>query len=91
MPISLASQSPKMSASYSATLLEAAKWICSVYFNLLPLGVVTTMPAPRPVHIFKPSKCIYHCMESGAGGRYWDSAQSTRKSANACDLMAVQG
>ena len=27
----------------------------------------------------------------GTGGRYWVSAQSTRKSARACDLIAVLG
>ena len=91
MPSSLASRSPCTSASYSATLLEAAKWICSVYLSLSPLGEVRTMPAPKPVRILDPSKCIRQWVESGAGGKYWVSAQSTRKSANACDLMAVRG
>ena len=45
--------------------------------------------APKPVRILEPSKCIRQWVESGAGGRYWVSAQSTRKSASACDLMAV--
>ena len=31
-----------MSASYSATLLEAAKWICNVYLSLSPLGELRT-------------------------------------------------
>ena len=56
-----------------------------------PLGEVRTMPAPKPVRILDPSKCIRQWVESGAGGKYWVSAQSTRKSANACDLMAAWG
>ena len=61
---------PVMSASYSATLLEAAKWICSTYLSLSPLGEVRTMPAPKPVRILEPSKSIRQLVESGAGGRY---------------------
>ena len=49
MPSSLASRSPCTSASYSATLLEAAKWICSVYLSLSPLGEVRTIPDPGVV------------------------------------------
>ena len=40
-----------------------------------------TMPAPSPVRIFEPSKCIHQCVESGGGGSNWVSAQSTKKSA----------
>ena len=80
-----------MSASYSATLLEAVKWICSAYLSLSPLGEVRTTPAPKPVRILEPLKCIRQWVESGGGGRYWVSAQSTRKLASACDLMVVRG
>ena len=80
-----------MSASYSTTLLEAAKWIYNAYLSLSPFGEVRTTPTPKPVRILEPSKCIRQWVESGARGRYWVSAQSTRKSANAWDLMAVRG
>src|SRR3954463_8814402 len=91
MPISLASLMPWIRASYSATLFDAAKWIGSTYLSLSPLGEVRTIPAPSPDNILEPSKCICQNWESGHGGSYWVSAQSTRKSARAWDLTAVRG
>ena len=57
--------------------------------ELAPFGDVKMMPAPSPVRIFEPSKCIRQRVESGGGGLNWVSAQSTKKSATTCDLMAV--
>src|SRR4051812_13534274 len=68
MPISLASLMPWTKASYSATLFDAAKWICSTYLSLSPFGEVRIMPAPSPDIILEPSKCICQNSESGQGG-----------------------
>ena len=48
------------------------------------------MLAPKPVRILDPEKCICEWVESGAGGRYWVSAQSTRKSAKVEDRVRSQ-
>src|SRR4051812_765945 len=60
MPMSFASRSPCMSASYSATLFEAVKWICRTYSSQSPLGKLSMMLAPKPTRIFEPSKCSFH-------------------------------
>jgi hypothetical protein len=62
-------------------LFEAWKWIYNTYNNLSPLGEVNTMPAPKPSSILEPSKFMRQYVESGAGGRYWFSPQSAKKSA----------
>ena len=38
---------------------------------------------PKPSRILDPSKRMRQCVESGGGGKYWVSVQSTRKSARA--------
>jgi hypothetical protein len=55
------------------------------------LGEVRTMPAPKPLSILEPSKFMRQCVESRAGGRYWCSPQSAKKSAMICDLIVVLG
>jgi hypothetical protein len=55
------------------------------------LGEVKTMPAPKPPCILEPSKFIHQYVESGAGGRYWFSPQSAKKSAKIWDLIIVLG
>jgi hypothetical protein len=81
LPISLASLSPCTRASYSVMLFDARKWICSTHINLSPLGEVKTMSAPKPPSILDPSKFMRQYVEFGAGGRYWFSPYSAKKSA----------
>src|SRR4051812_36101061 len=47
--------------------------------------------SPRPLFILDPSKCIRQQSSPRGGGSYCVSAQSTRKSAKACDLIVVLG
>ena len=60
-------------------------------FELVAFGRGEDDTGSKPVRILEPSKCIRQWVESGAGGRYWVSAQSTRKSASAWDLMVGRG
>jgi hypothetical protein len=39
----------------------------------------------------EPSKFMRQCVESGAGGKYWHSPQSAKKSAIICDLIVLLG
>jgi hypothetical protein len=48
-------------------------------------------PAPKPLSNLEPSKCMRQWVESEAGGRYWCSPQSAKKSAMIYDLIVVLG
>jgi hypothetical protein len=60
-----------------------------MYCSLSPLGEVKTMPAPKPPSILEPSNFMHQHVESGAGGRYWFSPQSAKKSSMIRDLIVV--
>jgi hypothetical protein len=62
-----------------------------MYYSLSPLGEVRMTPAPKPLSILEPSKFMHQYVESGAGGRYWCSPQSAKKSAMIWDLIVVLG
>src|SRR3954468_12218983 len=60
-PHVLAMRMPWRSASYSASLLEAwLKLIWRMYFSFVPLGEMSTTPAPAPCCLLDPSKNIDH-------------------------------
>jgi hypothetical protein len=52
-----------------------------MYCSLSPLGEVRMTLAPKPPSILEPSKFMHQYVESGAGGKYWYSPQSAKKSA----------
>jgi hypothetical protein len=49
--------------------------------QLVPLGRGEDDIGPKPLNILVPSKFMRQYVESGAGGRYWFSPQSAKKSA----------
>src|SRR3954469_8556207 len=67
-PHVLAIRMPWRRASYSASLLDAwLKLICRMYFSLVPLGEMSTTPAPAPCCLFDPSKNIDHEFDRSGG------------------------
>src|SRR3954463_7242724 len=67
-PHVLAMRMPWRSASYSASLLEAwLKLICRTYFSFVPLGEMSTTPAPAPCCLLEPSKNIDHEFDKSRG------------------------
>src|SRR3954468_9276932 len=59
---------PWSSASYSASLLEALmKLIWRTYLSFVPLGEISTMPAPAPCCLLDPSKNIVHELDKSGG------------------------
>jgi hypothetical protein len=49
------------------------------------------MPAPKPPSILEPSKFMRQYVEFGAGGKYWCSPQSAKKSTMIWDLIVILG
>src|SRR3954471_9508053 len=86
----LAMRMPWISASYSASLLEALlKLIWRTYFSFVPLGDTSTTPAPAPYFLFDPSKNIVHEFDRSGGPGVWTSVHTTRNSGSTCALIAV--
>src|SRR3954471_17593209 len=89
-PHVLAMRMPWRSASYSASLLEALlKLIWRTYFSFVPLGDISTTPAPAPCCLLDPSKNIVHEFDRSGGPGVWTSVHSTRKSGSTCASIAV--
>src|ERR1043165_1195471 len=71
-PHVLAMRMPWSSASYSSSLLEALlKLIWRTYLSFVPLGEISTTPAPAPCCLLDPSKNIVHELDR-SGGRCLD-------------------
>src|ERR1041384_6144130 len=89
-PHVLAMRMPWSSASYSASLLEAwLKLIWRTYLSFVPLGEISTTPAPAPCCLLDPSKNIVHELDKSGGPGVWTSVHSTRKSGSTWALIAV--
>jgi hypothetical protein len=89
-------QRPRMTASYSATLLvhlsdSKAKLSRAAYLCLTPMGEVMTVAAPTPTWHHAPSQWMVHTFSADVSGCVIGPVQSTMKSARTCDLMAVLG
>jgi hypothetical protein len=87
---------PRMTASYSATLLvhlsnSKAKLSRAAYRCLTPVGEVMKAAAPAPAWHHAPSQWMVHTFSAGVSGYVVGLIQSTMKSARTCDLMAVLG
>src|SRR3954467_1206541 len=76
-PQVFAMRMPWSSASYSSSLLEALlKLICRTYLSLVPLGEISTTPAPAPCYLLDPSKNIVHELDMSGGAGVWTSVHS---------------
>jgi hypothetical protein len=87
---------PRMTASYSATLLvhlsdSKAKLRRAAYLCLTPVGEVMTAAAPVPAWHHAPSQWMVHTFSADVSDCVIGPFQSTMKSARTCDLMAVLG
>jgi hypothetical protein len=87
---------PRMTASYSATLLvllsdSKAKLRRAAYMCLTPVGEVMTAAAPAPVWHHAPLQWTVHTFSANMSNCVIGPVQSTMKSARTCDLMAVLG
>ena len=84
MPSSLASRSPFMSASYGY-VVGGGKMDLQHISELVAFGRGEDDAGTQTIKVHPPMGGVRR------GGTYWVSAQSTRKLANAWDLMAVRG
>jgi hypothetical protein len=87
---------PRMTASYSATLLvhmsdSKANLRRAAYLCLTPVGDVMTAAAPAPAWHHASSQWMVHTFSAGPSGCVIGFVQSTMKSVRTCDLMAVLG
>src|SRR3954468_10393369 len=60
-----------------------------MYFSFVPLGEISTTPAPAPCCLLDPSKNIVHELDRSGGAGVWTSVHSTRKSGSTWALIDV--
>jgi hypothetical protein len=95
-PSALSLRRPRMTASYSATLLvhlsdSKAKLRRAAYLCLTPVGDVMTAAAPTPAWHHVPSQWMVHTFSAGLSCCVIGPVQSTMKSAMTYDLIDVLG
>jgi hypothetical protein len=59
--------------------------------QLVSLGRGEDNASSQAPSILEPSKFMRQWVESGAGGKYWRSPQSAKKSAMICNLIVILG
>jgi hypothetical protein len=85
---------PRMTASYSATLLvhlsdSKAKLRRAAYLYLTPVGDVIIADVPAPAWHHAPSQWMVHTFSGDSYCCHVGPVQSTMKSARTCDLIDV--
>jgi hypothetical protein len=93
-PSALSLRRPRMTASYSATLLvhlsdSKAKLRRAAYLCLTPVGDVIIAAAPTPAWHYALSKWMAHTFSVGSSCCLVGPVQSTMKFARTCDLIVV--